>query len=148
MRTLALLCSTVALMAAAHRLGADEKLALPNSRQPHHALARMDKDGAIILQAKVISYRDEQREKAGGRIYIVRVPFEEIRESRSSSKGLQVFRADGKTVDPKDLPELLRKETHILVSAINGAKVDPFYLQIVKEDTLVLVFPDGMQKPR
>lgn len=56
--------------------------------------------------------------------------------------GAMVFDTRGTKVEPNRLPQLLKDETPILVSA-TGLMVDPFYLKTVKEDTLVLVVPPG-----
>src|SRR5687767_3269899 len=49
---------------------------------------------------------------------------------------MQVYKADGKKVDPKDIKGLFKGQTPVLVSA-DGKPVDPFYLRLAKEDTLI-----------
>lgn len=53
-------------------------------------------------------------------------------------KELQVFGLDGKKIDAKELARTIRGPTPVLVSA-DGQPVDPFYLKMAKEGTLVLV---------
>jgi hypothetical protein len=53
---------------------------------------------------------------------------------------VQVYDTRGKAVSPKKLPGLLKGETFVLVSA-DGKPVDPLYLRLVKEGTLVFVLP-------
>jgi hypothetical protein len=56
------------------------------------------------------------------------------------SREVQVYGVDGKKIDPKDVRGLIRGTTPVLVSA-DDKPVDPFYLRMVKEGTLVLVLP-------
>ena len=53
---------------------------------------------------------------------------------------VKVYDSRGRTVDPKDLPQLLKNPVPVLVST-DGKKVDPYYLKKVKKGTLVLVPP-------
>jgi hypothetical protein len=63
---------------------------------------------------------------------------------------VRVFGTDGKRIDPKDLPNLLKKSTPVMVSA-DGNEIDPLYLRLVQPGTLVIVAPDladfGRQPP-
>src|SRR5262249_34837110 len=61
-------------------------------------------------------------------------------EYRVKGKGFRVFGLDGKAVHRKTLARLLARETPLLLSA-DGKPVDPFYLQVMKAGTLVLVLP-------
>jgi hypothetical protein len=54
------------------------------------------------------------------------------------NKDLQVFGIDGKKIDPKDVRSLIKGPTPALLSA-DGKPVDPFYLRLAKEGTLVFV---------
>jgi hypothetical protein len=53
--------------------------------------------------------------------------------------GIEVQDLAGKEVSAKKLPDLLAKETPVLLST-TGA-VDPFHLQLAKEGTLVVIVP-------
>src|SRR5205823_9975053 len=53
------------------------------------------------------------------------------------------YTVDGKPVAAAKLAELLAKERTVLI-ALDGKKVDPFYLQLYKEGTLVLVPPGDL----
>src|SRR5262249_48830390 len=59
---------------------------------------------------------------------------------------VKVYDSRGRTVDPKDLPKLLKNPVPVLVST-DGKKVDPYYLKKVKKGTLVLVPPKAQDKP-
>jgi hypothetical protein len=58
---------------------------------------------------------------------------------------VQVSRKNGKKVDPRDLPKLLRKETPVFV--FTGGKIDPYYLQVIQEETLIVVIPESTPFP-
>jgi hypothetical protein len=61
-------------------------------------------------------------------------------------KTVRMYDTDGKPVDPKAVAKRLARETPVLLSA-DGKKVDPFYLQVMKKDTLVLVMSRGTELP-
>jgi hypothetical protein len=54
------------------------------------------------------------------------------------AKHVQVYRADGKPVDLKEVATLLSRPTVVMVSA-NFKAVDPAYLKFAREETLVIV---------
>jgi hypothetical protein len=55
-------------------------------------------------------------------------------------------RADGSPVSPAMLRQLLRKEVPVLVSQ-DGRPVDPYYLEVIRPDALVLVLPTPEPTP-
>ncbi len=59
---------------------------------------------------------------------------------------VKAYDTRGKVVQPKKLPELLKGETVVLVSA-DGKPVDPLYLRLVKDGTLVFVLPASAIPP-
>ena len=56
---------------------------------------------------------------------------------------VEAYTVDGKLIPPAKLTELLAKERTVLV-AMDGKKVDPFHLQLYKQDTIVLVAPGNL----
>jgi hypothetical protein len=56
------------------------------------------------------------------------------------AKDVQAYTADGRRITAERLATLLAKERTVLV-ALDGKKVDPFHLQLYKEDAIVLVPP-------
>jgi len=54
----------------------------------------------------------------------------------------------GKNLDEKEILKRLKVETPVLVS-VDGEMLDPYYLKLVKEDTVVIVLGprDGMPSP-
>ena len=63
----------------------------------------------------------------------------------ADGKEVQVSRRDGKAVDPKDLPKLLGKETPVLVFA--QGEIDPYYLQVIEDQVLIIVIPASKEFP-
>jgi hypothetical protein len=49
--------------------------------------------------------------------------------------------ADGKELDAAQLADKLAKTTHVLIST---KKVDPFYLDVIKEGTIQLILPASL----
>jgi hypothetical protein len=135
---------SVALLAGSLR--ADDSPRLPNGPQPLQVLAGMDKAGNVLLWQTSVKLVPEQRtqriDRGGGKVeertYVVQVPVTRQVQRRFPSKDVEAFGTDAKKVDAKKLAELLDKKTVVLVSA-DGRPVDPFYLQIIKEGTVILV---------
>jgi hypothetical protein len=135
----AVLASAVAAPAPA------EEIKPPAGPPPAQVVASMDKDGNIEVVQTVVEYRTEVRTVTkvvmGRKLaenYTVTVPVTRQTRQQFVAKDAKVYTAGGKEVDAKDVPEKLKKPTIVLLSA-NGQKVDPFYLKIIKEDTLVIV---------
>jgi RNA polymerase sigma factor (sigma-70 family) len=116
---------------------------LPKGPAPTAALARMgDNSWIAVMQGggvfyyepvtryvrrgdqvtEVTSYEFKQTEE------VLRVPFDKV----------QAFTGAGKRVSAEKLRQRLRQLTPVLVST-KGEPVDPFHLQFLKEDTLILV---------
>src|SRR5439155_20356652 len=53
---------------------------------------------------------------------------------------VEAYSVDGKAISAETLTTLLAKERTVLV-AVDGKKLDPFYLQLYKEGTIILVPP-------
>jgi hypothetical protein len=62
------------------------------------------------------------------------------------AEAVEAYTTDGKTISLEKLATLLEKEKTVLV-AMDGKKVDPFYLQLYKEGTIVLVPPANTLNP-
>jgi RNA polymerase sigma factor (sigma-70 family) len=60
-------------------------------------------------------------------------------ESSYSAKDVKAFELDGTPIETAAVLQRLKKETPVLLSA--GSKVDPFYLQMIKAGTMILVIP-------
>ena len=70
----------------------------------------------------------------------VKVTTVTVTTAELAAKHAQAYTADGRTIPAERLAALLAKERPVLV-ALDGKKVDPFYLQLYKDDTLILVLP-------
>jgi hypothetical protein len=70
----------------------------------------------------------------------VKVKTVTVTTAELAAKHVQVYTADGRPVAADKLASLLARERTVLV-VLDGKKVDPFFLQLYKADTLVLVPP-------
>lgn len=120
----------------------------PAGPPPQQLLVRMDKEGRLVLRHKVTEYVPETRVKTftdkDGQPqkveYTVNVPRQVEKESVHDPKKVKIFSAAGKRIAPNSLADRLAKETPVLVT-FDGRMVDPFYLQVINEGTLILVLP-------
>jgi len=135
---------TVALLAACLATEARGQ-GQPKGPPPRVMVTDVDATGQPFLRHVTQEVVPEERQvevvvngKAEVRKYVVHVPV--LREVRVAldRAGVEVVGTDGKRIDPTDLPKLLRQPTPVLVSA-DGKKVDPFYLKIAREGTLIVV---------
>jgi hypothetical protein len=141
----ALLAVVLAAVAAPAPAPADEEVKLPQGVQPVQIIAQMNKDGRIEVTELVTEYREEKRTKTtkvdGKEVpveYVVKIALYVPRQRLLPEKGVKVHTAAGKEVEAKDLAEKLKKPTAVFL-AWDGNKVDPFYLKLLKADTLVIV---------
>jgi hypothetical protein len=126
-------------------LCADEPPDVPKGLPPTFVLASMDKDGQFRVRQPVLVAVPVAREvvvEQNGQKKKVTVTSAEtmvrVVERKLDGKGTQVFGTDGKQLDAKAVAKALEKETAVLLSA-DGNKLDPFYLRVIKEGTLILV---------
>src|SRR5262249_20686110 len=117
------------MLAASTRAG--EEPAAPRGLPPRIALARVDEKGQLTLKETVTEYAPQQRAgtvvqdgKTITTVSTVLVPVTTVRLRSADLKDVQAYGADGKQIDAKKLPQLLRKETPVLMSA-DGQRVDP-----------------------
>jgi hypothetical protein len=120
----------------------------PQTPPPTMAAAEIGKDGALLIERTAVRSEVAQvteevvlpggRKEARTRL----VPRQVILTTmeKVELKDVQAFGSDGKQIDTAKLAELLKKSTPVLVST-DGQKVDPYYLQLVKEGAVVLVLP-------
>jgi hypothetical protein len=125
----------------------------PKGPPPVVMTVKVGPDGLPFIERMVTEYVPEERvEKVQvgndtvERKVTVRVPV--LRQFRLAldSREVQVFTPDGKRVDPRDVRSLVKKTMPVLVST-DGKPVDPFYLQLVKENTLIVVSPQLLNAP-
>jgi hypothetical protein len=120
-------------------------LTVPPGVPPVTGVAVMDKKGRIALLELVTVYvpvsRPVKREGKDDADMVtsyahVAQPMTRLLDPAETP----VYGTEGKRIDPKKLPELLRTETAVLVSR-DGKMVDPFHLRLIKEGTLIVVPP-------
>ena len=63
-----------------------------------------------------------------------------VMKTELPAKYVEAYTVDGKSLTAEKLATLLEKDRTVLV-ALNGKKVDPFLLELYKEDTIILVPP-------
>jgi hypothetical protein len=119
---------------------------LPKGPPPLTALAVIEPKGRLTLRVPVACYEPQTvRIPSGhgsGQAVAVTSYMPAVKEQVQvhDLKEVKAYDADGKRLIAGALAAKLRKECPVLVSA-NGEKVDPFYLQLVKEGTVILVVP-------
>jgi hypothetical protein len=125
--------------------------AAPGGMPPEQALAFIDAKGKLTItrvgcacaqEQEVTVYETKGEEKVPVKLK-VKVSSLTLTTAEVPAKYVEAYTADGKPVAPEKLATLLAKERPVLV-AQDGKKVDPFHLQLYKEDTLVLVPPQGL----
>jgi hypothetical protein len=110
-----------------------EKLDLPTGPAPIPVLASMDKQRRIAI-TMVFMVPKRLEDWTGYQ----KVPDKVTKAFKAEE--IQAYDSAGKKIDAKDLPKMLQKEVLALGSA-NGKEVDPISLRLVKEGTLIFVFP-------
>jgi hypothetical protein len=141
------LFAIVLASAAAAPAPPDAPVKPPEGPPPVQVVASMTRDGEFEITQPALVPATETRERT------VNIAGREVKETypvtvyktvqvtrRIKGEGVKVYTAAGKEVDAKDVPDKLKKQTIVLFSA-DGNKVDPFYLKIIKPDTLVIVAP-------
>ena len=121
----------------------------PQGPPPTQVLASMTKDGEFeISQPQQVpeARKEERTVTIDGRPVKQTVTvfmYKTVQVTRRiKAEGVTVYTTAGKEVPAKDVPDKLKKPTIVLLAA-DGNKVDPFYLKIIKEDTLVIVVSTG-----
>jgi hypothetical protein len=144
--TTTLLALTLASAVAAPA-PAEEPIKPPEGPPPTQVLASMTKESEFEITQTVLvpeMVTEERTVNVNGQAVTQTVSvlrYKPVQVTRRvSAEGVKVTTAAGKEVDPKEWPDKLRKPTIALMAA-DGKKVDPFYLKIIKSDTLVIVAP-------
>jgi hypothetical protein len=135
------------LLAMAGSLPAGEKAEQPKGPPPKVMIASVDKDGPPYIKRTVVEYRTEKRQ-----VEVITNGIKQLREEQVTipilreekvgldGKEVQVFGTDGKLISAKEVSRRLKKATAVLVSC-DGKPVDPFYVRIAREGTLIVVAP-------
>jgi hypothetical protein len=142
-----LLPLTLGASLAAFQVG-DAEGGPPRTPPPVVMVAIADGQGQVYIERTVTRYVPETRTvtvKVGDRLEqraeTVRVPVYVQSRIALTGKGIQVYGSDGKRIDAKEIPRLLKKTSAVFVSA-DGRPVDPFYLRLVRQGGLIVVAPE------
>jgi len=111
--------------------------------------AVIDSEGRVVLRKPVSYYqpRTQYAKDTSGQGFVPVTNYElAITEqvTRYDLKDVAATDVNGKPVDPKTLAKRLRTETAVLIAAA-GKEVDPYYLTVVREGTIILALPNGGQ---
>jgi hypothetical protein len=122
----------------------------PGGMAPEQVLASIDAKGKLTIvhvscncygpmaqenTVEVPGKKDEKPTKVKVKVSSVVMTTAEL-----PAKHVEAYTAGGERIEPEKLAKLLAKERTVLV-ATDGKKVDPFHLQLYKDDTIVLVPP-------
>ncbi len=118
---------------------------------PVTAMAVLHKDGWVVVRWPVHYYEPKTSSVSANSDQPPRVVMAYAPVSYYTSRGFQIgevqaYRTDGRHIDTKDLEMRLRKPTAVLV-AQDGRPVSAFYLQVIKEGTVILVVPPAPRVP-
>jgi hypothetical protein len=102
----------------------------------------IDKEGKFRVGVPTVTYKSgtAKIKKNGKEIeayYFKPVATENVKQFDRGD--VHIFGVDGKLVDSKAVQKLLTGQKILVLASTDGRKVDPFYLRIIKEGTLVLV---------
>ena len=124
----------------------------PQTPAPTYSVAWKTKKGDLLLSYTMTIYQSETRERIvvkdgkEERVkYTVRRPVLLRKYHTKRIADLTITNAIGRKLSAEDVLDALEKPTIVLISS-DGRPVDPYYLRIVKRDTLVIV--DKSKKPK
>jgi RNA polymerase sigma factor (sigma-70 family) len=114
---------------------------MPGS-QPRIAQAYVDQQGRLALRQSFAWCRAQAKSGPDGVTHSENtlVPGFNGRWELYEPGEVSAYDLEGRPIDRKKLTELLPKET-VVLAATDGRKPDPFYLQLIKPGTIVLVPP-------
>jgi hypothetical protein len=122
---------------------------LPQRPLPYWASVSIDQEGKFVVEVPQVTYETKyaKTEKDGEEIevYYYEPNVNEFIHRFEPSEVI-AFSVQGKAIDAKDLQRLLTKKTIVLTST-DGRKVPAYYLKIMKEDALALVFSNKLVSP-
>jgi RNA polymerase sigma factor (sigma-70 family) len=122
----------------------------PKGPAPYWVRTSMDKEGRFVVGVPVVTYKSgtakvtengEEKEV----YYFEPVATENVKQFDSGD--VKVFTANGKPLDSKEVQNILGDRKTLVLASTDGRKVDPFYLRIIKEGTLVLVISKPLFDP-
>jgi hypothetical protein len=136
----------ILLAAALPAAPIEEKIPAPNGPPPYFLAGRFEKDALVLLMPQYLAVTEKRvvEVKEGTEVKKKEVTVTtyrvELKAMTFPLKEIKVFGTDGKALDAKALAERLKKDTPVLVAG-DDKPVDRFYLQGVKENTVIVVLP-------
>jgi RNA polymerase sigma factor (sigma-70 family) len=137
----------------------EEKINLPTGPAPIQILASLNKEDKLVMKMAITQFRavpvppnappgggpggapGAPGGPGGGAPAIARVePFTTLHTQTFDWADVEVLDTKGKKLDKKDVAKQLKEET-VALAWFAGQKVDPMHLRLVKEGTLIFVFP-------
>jgi hypothetical protein len=135
---------TVALLLPAAPAPAP-KATLPKGPPPRIVSASIDSEGGFQFVELTTKYVPQQRTRevnVGGQVQkvteTVTVPVTVMVQRKVDGENVEVYGVNGKKIEPEEVRKRAGKTLPVLVSS-DGKPVDPFYLRLAREGTLVLV---------
>jgi hypothetical protein len=118
---------------------------------PVTAWAAAEKEGRIVIHWPVSYYQPRtkyvRRDPSGPASPVTTYERATAYTTRDfDAREVEAFGTDGKPIEAKALLERLRTPVAVLVSS-DGRLVPSFYLQVIKEGTLILVLPESKSPP-
>jgi RNA polymerase sigma factor (sigma-70 family) len=110
---------------------------------PHVGRARIDKDGRVLLRRPVSYYQPVTSYTKDPRANTVTpvtsyTLVTQLQSTHYDIKDIAARDLTGKPIDAKTLVQRLASDTAVLVPS-SGREIDPFYLSVVKEGTMILL---------
>jgi hypothetical protein len=122
-----------------------ESLGLPRSPGPQTAVAFVERNSLRV--GRTVHLTEPQTEYVPRRVDN-KTFYQQVTNYRTTFRhqylsyapsAVKAFELDGKPIAAKALRERLKAKTVVLIS--DEEKIDPFYLQLIKPDTIILVLP-------
>lgn len=129
----------------------------PPSEKPSAGLAHINESGRLVLKfwtmrhERVVATRVLRNGKEVEEKVVFYQPVNAWRESEYNVQDLQYLGSDGKYVEAKLVPILLKKEQPVLY-VFGDARIDPLFLKVLKKGVLILILnprrgPGPVPKP-
>lgn len=116
---------------------AEQRISLPDTPPPRISIARFVEDGCIeFLDIHLVHSTSRTIAIVINEVTYITQP----RVTRIKPERVRAFNVRGNEIPSKDLASLLSAARPVLVSG-DGRPVDPWYLKLVKDDTLIFASP-------
>jgi hypothetical protein len=120
---------------------------LPAGPGPSQALVSLEGSGRLLVRRANHYYEPRTALNSNGQPVTTYHLAAVLDENRYRFKDVRVYDTSGKRIDRKALVKLLPKETLALISFSGDLAMDPLYLRLIKEGTLLFVLPAPVGPP-